>query len=428
MSYRNKTERIPEINNNINPNNENEKNIKKYNSSVNHNKIIGKISPLKKSNNQMSKVILKGKLFSLINKSNIMTEDQFNDIKIRLSLAQLEKYRITKKNIKKQFYYAQQNPNILHSLKNPNKFEDDYINMRELLKKFSQKEQDEILSFPQFFQLNSNEFLKELVEERHKNLYEIITNEENKEIELKNFKIKQREELNSYKNNYNKTHRNRNRTILLKKKEESEEASSSNNLNLNLNKINKTSNSNSTKNKTKKNIFDIKKKFLSRNFDGKKNIKEFKTYNNNFSNNLNINENKRFFEPGFYSKDKMTNKEMKSKMNEKYEKLKKRKELMILDKQKKMEEIKKRNIKEQSKKEKERQKIYEEKKFIDYISNRLKKNYTLKEDKLKNMKEIKEKREQRQQLEKNDLMEKDIISSFMRFENDRKFSNLSGYN
>ena len=111
--------------------------------------------------------------------------------------------------------------------------------MRELLKKFSQKEQDEILSFPQFFQLNSNEFLKELVEERHKNLYEIITNEENKEIELKNFKIKQREELNSYKNNYNKTHRNRNRTILLKKKEESEEVSSSNNLNLNLNKINK---------------------------------------------------------------------------------------------------------------------------------------------------------------------------------------------
>ena len=44
------------------------------------------------------------------------------------------------------------------------------------------------------------------------------------------------------------------------------------------------------------------------------------------------------------------------------------------------------------------------------------------------MKEIKEKREQRQQLEKNDLMEKDIISSFMSFENDRKFSNLSGYN
>ena len=424
MSYRNKTERIPQINNNINSKNENEKNSKKYNSSVNHDKIFGKISPLKKSNNQMSKVILKGKLFSLINKSNIMTEEQFNDIKIRLSLAQLEKYKITKKNIKKQFYYAQQNPNILHPLKNPNKFEDDYINMRELLKKFSQKEQDEILSFPQFFQLNSNEFLKELVEERHKNLYEIITNEENKEIELKNFKIKQREELNSYKNNYNKTRHNRNRNILLKK-EESEEGSSSNNINLN--KINKTNSNNSYKNKSKKNIFDIKKKFLSRNFDDKKIIKEFKTYNNNFINNLNINENKKFIDANFYNKNKMTNKEMKSKMNEKYEKLKKRKELMILDKQKKMEEIKKRNIKEQSKKEKERQKIYEEKKFIDYISNILKKNYTLKEEKLKNMKEIKEKKEQKEQIEKNDLKEKEIISSFGSFENERKFSNISGY-
>ena len=60
--------------------------------------------------------------------------------------------------------------------------------MRELLQKFNQKEQDEILSFPQFFQLNSNEFLKELAEEKHKNLYEIICNEEDKEIELKNLK------------------------------------------------------------------------------------------------------------------------------------------------------------------------------------------------------------------------------------------------
>ena len=145
--------------------------------------------------------------------------------------------------------------------------------MRELLKKFSQKEQDEILSFPQFFQLNSNEFLKELVEERHKNLYEIITNEENKEIELKNFKIKQREELNSYKNNYNKTRHNRNRNILLKK-EESEEGSSSNNINLN--KINKTNSNNSYKNKSKKNIFDIKKNFYREILAIKKLLKNLK--------------------------------------------------------------------------------------------------------------------------------------------------------
>ncbi len=101
------------------------------------------------------------------------------------------------------------------------------------------------------------------------------------------------------------------------KKEKLEEVYSNN---INFNKIIKTNINNSYKNKSKKNIFDIKKKFLSRNFDDKKIIKEFKTYNNNFINNLNINENKKFIDANFYNKNKMTNKEMKSKMNEKYEK------------------------------------------------------------------------------------------------------------
>ena len=402
MSFKNKTEKYPVINNNEKI----EKNIKKNNSSVNKNKIYGKISPLKKSKNQLSKVILKGKLFSLINKSNIMTDEQFNDIKIRISLAQLEKFKITKKNLKKQFYYAQKNPNILQPNKNPNKFEDDYINMRDLLKKFSPKEQDEILSFPQFFQLNSNEFLKELAEQKHKNLYEIITNEENKEIELKNFKMKQREELNSYKNNYNKTYHNRNQKISLKKKEESEEISYSNN---NLNKI--INNSDSYKNKkNKKSIFDIKKKYISRNNEDKKIFfKEFNTYNNN--NNLNRLENKRkiFFEGNIWNKEKLSDKEMNLKIKEKYEKLKQRKELMILDKERKMEEIKERNIKEQIKKEKERQKIYQEKKYIDYISNRLKNNYTIKDELFKKQKEIKEQKEIIELKDNN----KDIIPSII---------------
>lgn len=235
MSNRNKTEKnIPPINK--------DKNIKKYNSSRNKN-LIGKISSLKKQKKQLSKVILKWKWFSLIKKSNIITEDQFNEIKIKISLSQLEKYKIAKKNLKKQFYYAQQNPNILHPNKNPSKFEDDYVNMRDLLKKFMNKEQEEILSFPQFFQLNSNEFLKELVEEKHKNLYEIIINEENKEIELKNFRMKQREKLNSYKNNYNKTHHNNRQSIL--KNKESEEVSLSN-------KVNKSNDYYSNKSKKKK--------------------------------------------------------------------------------------------------------------------------------------------------------------------------------
>ena len=376
MSNRNKTERIPEINNNE----KTEKNIKKYNSSINRKPKIGKISSLKRNKNQLSKVILKGKLFSLINKSNIMTEDQFNDIKIRLSLAQLEKFKIAKKNIKKQFYYAQKNPDILHPNKNPDKFEDDYINIRDLLKKFSQKEQEEILSFPQFFQLNSNEFLKEIVEENHKNLYEIITNEENKEIQLKLLKLKQREELNAYKNYYNRTYHNHKRNMMLKQKEkESEEISYSNN-----NKINKSNDSNKIKNK--KFMENIKKKIFSRNnflFN-----KEIKTYNNNTC-DTNENRKKIIFQGNIWNKPKISNREMKLKIDEKYEKLKKRKEYMILDKERKIEEIKERNINEQCKKEKERQKIYQEKKYIDYISNKLKKNYALKDEMLKKQQEQK---------------------------------------
>ena len=401
MSNRNKTEKnIPPINK--------DKNIKKYNSSRNKN-LIGKISSLKKQKKQLSKVILKGKLFSLINKSNIMTEDQFNEIKIKISLSQLEKYKIAKKNLKKQFYYAQQNPNILHPNKNPSKFEDDYINMRDLLKKFTNKEQEEILSFPQFFQLNSNEFLKELVEEKHKNLYEIITNEENKEIELKNFRMKQREELNSYKNNYNKTHHNNRQSIL--KNKESEEGSLSNN-----NKINKSNDHYSNKSKkNKKIIFNIKNKFLSRNDNDKNNFllnKEAKTYD--YNNNILLNKKKFFFEGNIWNKNKLTNLEMNEKIREKYDKLKKRKELMILDKERKIEEVKERNLREQLKKEKERQKIYQEKKFIDYISNKLKKNYTIKEELMKKQ------QEQKEQKEKIDLIDKDKISSILSLDSERK--------
>lgn len=370
MSYKNKTERkFGEIKENKNIN------LKKYKSTTNKNKKIfpGKItSPNKKR--ELSKVILKGKLFSLINKSNIMTEDQFNDIKIRLTLSQLEKFKIAKKNLKKKFYYAQNNPNILQSNKNPSKFEDDYINMRELLQKFSQKEQDEILSFPQFFQLNSNEFLKELAEKKHKNLYEIICNEEDKEIELKNFKIKQREELNNYKNNYNKTHHNNLNKKTLIKNTDSDEIS--NNYNICI------SNDSNKNRKSKKIVVNFKKSFYSRNSDNLNNLNlsnkiVFKT-----DNNINSLKNKKniFFRGNIWNKNKLSNKEMESKIKDKYEKLKKRKELIILNKEKKFEQIKEKNYLEQIKKEKERKKMYQEKKFIDYISAKLKNNYTLKEE------------------------------------------------
>ena len=343
MSYKNKTERNKEeIKQNKNLN------LKKYKSTTNQNKKIfpGKItSPNKKR--ELSKVILKGKLFSLINKSNIMTEDQFNDIKIRLTLSQLEKYKITKKNINKKFYYAQNNPNILQSNKNPSKFEDDYINMRELLQKFNQKEQDEILSFPQFFQLNSNEFLKELAEEKHKNLYEIICNEEDKEIELKNLKMKQREDLNNYKNNYNKAHHNNlNKKIIIKNSDTDE--ISNNNININNNNNIYNSNDSYKNRKSKKIVVNFKKSFYSRNSDNSNNLNNLNLSNKivfKTDNNINSLKNKKniFFRGNIWNKNKLSNKEMESRIKEKYEKLKKRKELIILNKEKKFEQIKEKN-------------------------------------------------------------------------------------
>ena len=299
MSYIINTER------NLRENKENKNlNLKKYKSSTNKNNIYGKITtPNKKK--ELSKVILKGKLFSLINKSNIMTEEQFNDIKIRLTLSQLEKYKIAKNNLNKKFYYAQKNPNILQPCKNPSKFEDDYINMRELLKKFSQKEQDEILSFPQFFQLNSNEFLKDIVEEKHKNLYEIICNEEDKEIELRNFKIKQREDLNNYKNNYNKAYHNNRNTKIIIKNSESEEISNSNNKN----NIHNSNNSSYKNIKSKKNMLNFKKSFYSRNSGNitLPNKIVFKT-----ENNINSVQNKKniFFKGKIWNKNKLSKKEI----------------------------------------------------------------------------------------------------------------------
>ena len=216
--------------------------------------------------------------------------------------------------------------------------------------------------------------MKEIVEEKHKNLYEIIGNEENKEIELKNYKIKQREELNSYKTNYH----NRSRKTIFKRPESSDITS----------KINNNNNSNeSTKNKNNlKSLFNTNKKFFSRNNDDNHhNIilsdKIFRTFNNNNTNSNSLENKKKKinFQGNIWNKSKISYKELEDRINKKYEKLKKRKELMIIDKEKKMEEIKERNIREQRKKEKERKKMYQEKKFIDYISNKLKQNYNLKE-------------------------------------------------
>ena len=64
--------------------------------------------------------------------------------------------------------------------------------------------------------------------------------------------------------------------------------------------------------------------------------------------------------------------------------MKKRKELVILNNRKKLDLIKEKNRIEQGKKEQERLKIYHEKKYIEYIVAKLKKNYIQVNEQIKN--------------------------------------------
>ena len=338
-------------------------------------KFLSKTNPNRKKNSQLSKVILKGKLFGLINKSNIMTEEQFNDIKIKLGLSQLEKYKENKRKINESFYYAQKNPNLLTFFKSSNKFEDDYINMRDLLsRQFTPNEQKIILSFPQFFQLNSNEFLKELVDEKHKNLYEILGNEEKKEIAKRNLKRKNRiANIKFYQNPSEKYFNNKYDNINY------EALNSNNNSKIKiidkLNSKNKSKSRNSYFNNSlyKNNTSKIKSTYNTSNsklrtFNGGGELVFPLIRGENKMNNYHFHED-------IGEKYRILSKMIENKIINKFENMKKRKEMVRLKNKIKLEQMKDRNIKEQNKKEQERLKIYHEKKYIEYIVTKLKKNY-----------------------------------------------------
>ena len=321
----------------------------------------------KKKDNKLSKIILKGRLFNLINKSNIMTQEQFNDIKIKLSLSHLEKYKEPSKKRNQGFYYAQNNPNILSSSKNSSKYEDDYINMKELLNsKFTPREQNIILSSPQFFQLNSNEFLKKMVDEKHKSLYEILGIEEKKEKELVKMKMKQKKIMDNLRENYSNTLHRKN-PILQNLNEKNNTKDIINHLNYK-NK-NKSRNANSNNNY-----------FLSDYYSSKNNTMATSNYNRAFKSydkrEHNIESKKVLFHNDVGEKFMSLRKVIEKKNFEKFENMKKRKEMIILNNKKKMDLIKDKNRNEHSKKQLERLKIYSERKYIDDIIGKLKKNYT----------------------------------------------------
>ena len=333
--------------------------VKIYNTNYQSSRnLLSKTYSQRKAKSQLAKVILKGKLFGLINKTNIMTDEQFNDIKIKLSLSHLEKYKENKKKLNEKFYYAQNSPNILTYYRSSGKFEDDYINMRDLLnKKFTTKEQKTILSFPQFFQLNSNVFLKELVEEKHKNLYEIIGNEEKKEVQKRSLKRKIRVSNISpkreiFENNRNDSDSKIINDINYKNKTKSRNFHSNNILFKNNNTSNKIKSTNHTNNTI------------------------LKTVNENDKYNFPLIKDKRnYFHYDMGKKYKIISKMLENKINKKFENMKKRKELIIENNKMKMDMIKEKNSREQMKKERERLKIYHEKKYIEYIVAKLKNNY-----------------------------------------------------
>ena len=394
--------------------NKNQNNIcnKNASNSKNHQSICYSFRESKSNNNSiirsrrneypLSKVLLKGKLFNLINKSNIMTDEQYNNIKIKLS-SHLKKNKKPKKKLNMQFYYAQNNPKILFSSRNSDKFEDEYVNMRDLLKKkFTQEELKEILSYPQFYQLYSNKYLKELVDERHKTLYEILGTEENKEKnhnEIGDIKFDKKYQTNTNSllnnntlNNYSSSSYRRNIQAIPKINSYKTSGNVKKILNLK-NKIKNNSRNLFFKNSTTYNTFSSK-------IDDNKDIKTDNEKDNYINNNENENdidididefisdnnngislckedfETKRsFFHDKIMEKYNIENKKMELKNKEKFENMIKRKEMVNLNKRKKLDLIKEKNRNEQSKKEQERLKIYQERKYIDFIVKKLKKNY-----------------------------------------------------
>ena len=266
----------------------------------------------------LSKTILKGKLFGYMNKINSMTKEQYNEKKLLLNLFHLEKYTTNKKKINKKFYYAQKSPNIITYIKSPSKFEDDYISAKDLLKeKFSESERKIILSYPEFFKLNKNEYLKDLIVEKHKHLYEILGGEE------------KNEEFNG------KTTRQNSSLISLKTVKGKNKSRNLEHLNFRSSVF--TSSRTNIKNKI------------------------FKTYENSH----------------YMVNNKVFGKILEDKIKQKYESVKRRKYLNFLKNKKKFDSIREKGAIDQEKKEKERMKLFQEKQYIDYLTTNLKKNYNI---------------------------------------------------
>jgi hypothetical protein len=176
----------------------NKKTIKENNDNKNCNRI------------NLIKGQLKGKLYKLINNSVLLSDIKFLELKENIhndKYCLFLKKKLRKKNkIKRPFYYAAQQPNLIQSPQKSMKFEDDHLSPCELIKnKFNNSERQMILSFPSFFGLYKNKLFKDLNISSPKNLTEVLNKEQYKKQNNINFpKNKNKSLIRTYYDNIQK--------------------------------------------------------------------------------------------------------------------------------------------------------------------------------------------------------------------------------
>ena len=151
-----------------------------------------------KIDQDMKKTLLKGKLYSLINKSNIMSDEELANTLEKfngsnnyyLTEENDEIPKISKIKNKKKFY-------IKNSFIYSNKFEDDRVKIEELLQKnFNNQERKTIFAYPEFFGINRNPIFKEFAKVQSKNLKDVLDKEEilfkNKDLDEKDLKSRKK--------------------------------------------------------------------------------------------------------------------------------------------------------------------------------------------------------------------------------------------
>jgi len=324
----------------------------------NKNMIIENNDNNKRSRINLIKGQLKGKLFKLINNSVLLSDIKFLELKKNIyndKYSLFLKKKLRKKNkIKRPFYYAAQQPNLIKSPVNSMKFEDDHLSPYELFKnKFNNSERQMILSFPNFFGLYKNKMLKDLNISTPKNLTEVLNKEQNKKQNNINFTLNKNKSL--IRNYYDNIQKNSNINSKMNKtnfissfKRINNSTNSPKPIKININNASKYSNSYS--------------KIIE-------NMTKSEYYNN-------ITLKERYEKRKRINEEKSKEEEIKIKMNdEKHRKYFMRKNEIIENYKKQLLFQNLLNKRKQLKSQKEKDKKFKERQFIENCINKLRKNY-----------------------------------------------------